>query len=197
MNSGSCSQMSSSRKWPIDSKTTAAQLQWSLNNSCHRTTEETPHPTFCWQALILGFQTKEVSILLSFYFHVVLQHLKTFIQTNCRFKRVLRFATLDAWIFRLLRDAAFSWRPEKLLCRLKALPIFLTSCISQNKDHFNLFGFFRGCIHAGRKNQRQIRFLLLSGRHIWAPKWQQHCVSIQSFVNLGKTFSRISRIWNM
>ena len=52
---------------------------------------------------VLGFshdvtkiQTKKLSVLLSFYFHVILEHLKTFIQTNFRFKRVLCFAIQDA-----------------------------------------------------------------------------------------------------
>ena len=48
---------------------------------------------------ILGFHMTspkfKLLLLLSFYFHVVLQHLKTFIQTNFLFKRVLHFATLD------------------------------------------------------------------------------------------------------
>ena len=44
---------------------------------------------------------------LSFYFHEVLQHLKTFIYTNFRFQRVLRFPIEDAWISRLLHDTAF------------------------------------------------------------------------------------------
>ena len=35
---------------------------------------------------VTKIQTKKLSLLLSFYFHVVLQHLKTFIQTNFRFK---------------------------------------------------------------------------------------------------------------
>ena len=35
-------------------------------------------------------QTKKLLILLSFYFHEVLQHLKTFIFTNFRFQRFLR-----------------------------------------------------------------------------------------------------------
>ena len=77
---------------------------------------------------ITKIQTKKLSLLLSFFFHVILQHLKTFIQTNFRFKTVLRFATLDAWISRLLRDAAFSWRPGKLLCGLKTLPILGDFC---------------------------------------------------------------------
>ena len=40
---------------------------------------------------VTKIQTKKLSLLLSFYFHVVLQHLKTVIQTNFRFKRVLGF----------------------------------------------------------------------------------------------------------
>ena len=48
---------------------------------------------------ILGFHMTspkfKLLLLLSFYFHVVLQHLKTFIQTNFQLKRVLHFATLD------------------------------------------------------------------------------------------------------
>ena len=74
---------------------------------------------------ITKIQTKKLSLLLSFYFHVVLQHLKTFIQTNFRFKiwKVLCFATLAVWIFRLLLDATFSGRPGKLLCGLKTLLI--------------------------------------------------------------------------
>ena len=45
---------------------------------------------------ILGFQTEKLSILLSFYFHEVLQHLKNFIDTNFQIKRVLLFAIEDA-----------------------------------------------------------------------------------------------------
>ena len=50
---------------------------------------------------VTKIQTKKLSILLSFYFHEVLQHLKTFIYTSLRFQRVLRFAIEDAWISRL------------------------------------------------------------------------------------------------
>ena len=66
-------------------------------------------------------QTKKLSILLSFYFHEVLQHLNTFMLTNFWFQRVLRFAIQDVWISRLLPNAAFSWRPGELLCELKTL----------------------------------------------------------------------------
>ena len=41
-------------------------------------------------------------------------------------------------------------------------------------------------------------FLLVSGGHIGVrEKGHQHGVSIQSFINLGKPFFRISRIWNI
>ena len=45
---------------------------------------------------VTKIQTKKLSVLLSFYFHVILKHLKTFKQTNFRFKRVLCFAIQDA-----------------------------------------------------------------------------------------------------
>ena len=45
---------------------------------------------------VTKIQTKKQSIFLSFYFYEVLQHLKTFIYTNFRFQRVLRFAIEDS-----------------------------------------------------------------------------------------------------
>ena len=60
-------------------------------------------------------QTKNLSLLLSFYYHVVLQHVKTFIQTNVRFKTVLHFAT-----HRRLNFQALAWHGIKLTAR-KAL----------------------------------------------------------------------------
>ena len=53
---------------------------------------------------VTKIQTKKLSLLLSFYFHLVVEHF--FIQTNSQCKRVLRFAIQDALISRLLRDAA-------------------------------------------------------------------------------------------
>ena len=83
---------------------------------------------------------------------MVLQHLKTFIETNFWFKRVLRFPIQDAWISRLLRNAAFSWPPGKLLCGLKTLPIWeiLLSkhFLSQKKYYFNLYEFLMQRIHS-------------------------------------------------
>ena len=73
---------------------------------------------------ITKLQIKKLSISLGFYFHEVLHHLNTFIYTSFQHKRVLRFALEDAWIFRLLCDAVFSWWPGKLLCGLKLLLMF-------------------------------------------------------------------------
>ena len=79
-----------------------------------------PHSWFSHD--VTKSQTKKLSLLLSFYFHVILDHLKNFIQTN--FQTNFCFAIQDAWISRLLRDAAFSWRPGKLFCGLKTWRIF-------------------------------------------------------------------------
>ena len=68
---------------------------------------------------VTKIQTTKLSILLRFYFHDVLEQLKTNFHTNFRFKRVLGFVIEYAWISKLLRDAAFTWRPRGLSCRLK------------------------------------------------------------------------------
>ena len=77
---------------------------------------------------VTKIQTKKLSLLLSFYFHVILEHLKTFIQTNFQFTRILRFAIQDAWISRLLRDAAFSSRAKKALMWVKNIADFWRFC---------------------------------------------------------------------
>ena len=62
---------------------------------------------------------KKLSILPRFYFHDALEQLKTNFHTNFRLKRVLGFFIEYAWISKLLRDAAFTWRQRELSCRLK------------------------------------------------------------------------------
>ena len=53
--------------------------------------------TYSWLSHdVTKIPSKKLSLLLSFYFHVILEPLKTFIQTNFRFKRVLCFAIQDA-----------------------------------------------------------------------------------------------------
>ena len=85
-------------------------------------------------------QTKKLSILVSFYFHEVLQHLKTFIYTKFRFQRVLCFAIKDAWISRLLRDEAFSWRLGKLLRGFKKF-LFFEILLSKHFLSWNKYYF--------------------------------------------------------
>ena len=70
-----------------------------------------PVQAHCWFS---QSNYKTISILLRFYFHGVLEHLKTNFRTNFRFKRVLGFVIEYAWISKLLRDAAFTWRPREL-----------------------------------------------------------------------------------
>ena len=53
-------------------------------------------------------QTTKLSILPRFYFHDVLEQLKTNFYTNFRFKRVLGFVIEYAWISKLSSDAAFT-----------------------------------------------------------------------------------------
>ena len=75
----------------------------------------------CWFSHdITKIQTKKLSLLLSFYFHVVLYR-APLNQTNFRFKMVLYFAIQDAWISRFLHDTALSWQLGKLLCGSKTL----------------------------------------------------------------------------
>ena len=54
---------------------------------------------FKWRRQI---QIKKLSLLLLCFFHEVLQHLNTFIYTNFRFERVLRFAIENGWMTRHL-----------------------------------------------------------------------------------------------
>ena len=64
---------------------------------------------YCWFSHdVTRIQTTKPSILLRFYFHGVLEQLKTNFQTNFRFKRVLGFVIEYAGISKLLRDAAFT-----------------------------------------------------------------------------------------
>ena len=81
--------------------------------------------TYCWFSHdVTKIQTTKLSILLRFYFHGILEQLKTNFQTNFRFKRVLGFVIEYDWIFKLLRDAAFTWRPRELSFRLKKSHFF-------------------------------------------------------------------------
>ena len=69
----------------------------------------------CWFSHdFTKIQTKKLSTLPRFYFHDALEQLKTNFHTNFRFKGVLGFVIEYAWISKLLRDAAFTWRQREL-----------------------------------------------------------------------------------
>ena len=79
----------------------------------------------CWFSHdVTKIQTTKLSILPRFYFHDVLEQLKTNFHTNFPFKRVLGFVIEYTWISKLLRDAAFTWRPIELSHRLKKMTYF-------------------------------------------------------------------------
>ena len=113
-------------------------------------------------------QTCKLSLLVSFYFHLVLEHLKTFIQTNSRSKRVVRFAIQDALISRLLHDTAFSWRRESSYVGLRRYWFWEIS-LSKHNYYFNLWVRQPKSSRISMETQKQM-FLFVSGDHICAPK---------------------------
>ena len=102
-----------------------------------------------------------------------------------------------AWISKLLRDAAFTWRVRELSCWLKKW------LISENLAIWTVYVLekvlflkcFRGRgeinSHVCSKTQWQM-FLLFPCRH---PDGYQHGFSMKIPINLGKTFLRISCAW--
>ena len=108
---------------------------------------------------VTKIQTKKLSLLLSFYSPLILEHLKTFIQTDFRFKRVLCFA---------IQDGAFSCRPGKLLCRLKHYG-FLEILLSKHSLSKNNIALIFKNSRISRKTQK-LMFLLVSGGQICAPE---------------------------
>ena len=81
------------------------------------TLQSEPHTWFSHN--VTKTQTKKLSVLPSFYFHVVLQHLNTFIQTNCRFKRpgcfVLRHWSLEIPDFCMTQHLADGQKMKALM----------------------------------------------------------------------------------
>ena len=81
--------------------------------------------------------SEKPSLLLSLYFHVVLQHLKTYIQTNVRFKGVVRYMTFEFpgfCVTRHLTDGQERSYVEILVSK---------HSLSQNKYYFFVLGFSR------------------------------------------------------
>ena len=133
---------------------------------------------------------------------MVLQHLKTFIETNLWFKRILFFfAIQDAWISRLTRqlaDGQESFYVDYKHYRFREILLSKHS-LSQNKYYFNLYEFLKRRIHAlvGKLKNRcfcwfpAAIFVPLKGTQTW----RLHIKLYKSAV--GKTFFWISRIWNI
>ena len=76
--------------------------------------------SYCWFSHdVTKFQTLELLIFLRFYFHDVLEQLKTNIHANFHSEWVLGLVIDYAWISKLLRDVTFTWRARELLCWFK------------------------------------------------------------------------------
>ena len=129
----------------------------------------------CWFSHdFTKIQTKKLSILPRFFFHGALEQLGT---------NSLGFVIEYTWISKLLRDAACTWRPGELSCRLKKTTFFRKFCyvnssfirksitlmfISFSKNKFTLLeqnsvtdvsvGFRPPCWSSSR----------------WAPAWRLH-----------------------
>ena len=147
---------------------------------------------------VTKIQTKKLSVLLSFFFYEALQHLNTLIYWNFWFERVPPFAIGGDWIFRLLRDAAFSGRPGKLICWLKTLLIFNFEILlskhsfSQNKCNFNICEFLKQWIHScvGKLKDRCFcRFPAAMVPYKGTPTW---CLHTKAYKFGYKAFPNIS-----
>ena len=110
---------------------------------------------------------------------------------------MLGFVIHYAWISKLLRDAAFTWRPRELSWWLKEwlisgnLAIWTVHVLE--KVLFQCFRVPRGINSRFCSKTQWQMFLLVSGRHVGAhTDGHQHGLPIQISINLGKKFLRIS-----
>ena len=69
--------------------------------------------------------------------------------------------------------------------------------LSHNKYYFNLYEFLKQWIHAFVGKVKDRCFCWFPAATFVPLKGTQHGISIQSFINLGKTLFRISRLWNI
>ena len=112
--------------------------------------------------------------------HGPLEQLQTWIHPNFHFERALRFVIQYAWISKLLRDAACTWRRRGLLCRLKSALFrgrksFTSMFIITFRDEYTLL-----------KQNPATDVSVGFDRYVGAyPNGHQHGVSIQSSVKLG------------
>jgi len=129
----------------------------------------------------------------------VQEQLKTNIHANVRSEWVLGFVIHYTWISKLLRDAAFTWRPRELSSWLKKWLISgnLASWTVHVLEKV-LFWCFRVPWKINSRFCRKTQwhmFLLVSGCHVGAHTiGHQHGVSIQISINLGKKSFHVSCI---
>ena len=91
-----------------------------------------------------------------------------------------------------------SWRPGKQLCGLTIFWDLLSKhSLSQNKYYCNLYEFLKQWIHTFVGKVKTDVSVGFRQPHVGNSKRHQHGVSIQSFINLGKTFFRICRLRNI
>ena len=72
---------------------------------------------------VTKIEARKSLILLRFYFHDVEEQLKTSIYANFWSEWVLGFVMDYARISKLLREAAYTWRPRELSCKCKCIRI--------------------------------------------------------------------------
>ena len=144
--------------------------------------------------------TKKLSLLLSFYFHVILEHLKTLIQTNFRFRKGSLFCDTGRLNFQAWRDIWLA--AGKALKWVKNITEFWRFCYLDIPClRINIASIFMSSsseefTHKWENSKTDVS---VSFRRPYLCPWKgpKHGVYIQSFINLGKTLFRISRIWTI
>ena len=112
--------------WYISSSASKNNFQLSSENCFH-----SPH-VVGFHMTSLKFKLKNYRSYGDFYFHDALEQLKTNFHANFSFKRVLGFVLEYAWISKLLRDAAFTWRPRKTKTYFRKFCYLNSSCIRKS-----------------------------------------------------------------
>ena len=86
-----------------------------------RDSQSIPNRTYSWFSHdVTKIQTKKLSLLLSFYFHAILEPLKTFIQNKFSVQKGTLFCDTGRLNFQAFAwQGILFWRPRKLFCGLK------------------------------------------------------------------------------
>ena len=147
--------------------------------------------TNSWFSLdITKIQTKKLQLLLSFYFHVVLQQLKTFTQTSFRFRKVLCFVT------RHLADARKAVILVKNITDFGRFCYLNILCLRKNITLIFMSSSNNEFTHQQENSKTDVS-VGFRRPYMCLSKGHKHGISIQSLINLGKTFFGISCIRNI